>query len=179
MSHPLDRLTAAEIDTNRRVLTEGGHADAETAYMLVDILEPDKASVLAGTATDRIVSNVLMNRRTGVVTKVLVDVAAETVRQSSTVDVHAEGQPPIVDEEFDRVEELLRAHDGWVAAMAIPLDLLRARVDFGPESLANVTFILGQPAPRYLTASDLGGGEPDFHRPGKFRKIQFAPIPPR
>jgi primary-amine oxidase len=118
MSHPLDRLTAAEIDTNRRVLTEGGHADAETAYMLVDILEPDKSTVLAGTATDRIVSNVLMNRRTGVVTKVLVDVAAATVRQSSTVDVHAEGQPPIVDEEFDRVEELLRKHDGWVAAMA-------------------------------------------------------------
>jgi primary-amine oxidase len=117
MTHPLDRISATEIELNRRVLTEAGLADAETAFMLVDILEPDKADVLAGTATQRLVSNVLMNRRTGVVTRVLVDVTDGVVRESVVVDVHAEGQPPIVDEEFDRVELLLRQHAGWVAAM--------------------------------------------------------------
>lgn len=67
----------------------------------------------------------------------------------------------------------------WVAAMAIPLDLLKARLNFGPESLANVTFILGNPTPRYLTAAPLGAGEPDFHRPDRFPKIRFTPMPPQ
>ena len=68
---------------------------------------------------------------------------------------------------------------GWVAAMAIPLDLLRGRLDFGPACAGNVTFVLGNPAPRYLTATDLGGGEPDFHRPDRFPKLRFAPLPPQ
>jgi hypothetical protein len=68
---------------------------------------------------------------------------------------------------------------GWVAAMAIPLDMLRARIDFGPQSLGNVAFILNQPTPRYLTATDLGPGEPDFHRPDRFAKLNFAAIPPQ
>lgn len=66
---------------------------------------------------------------------------------------------------------------GWVAAMAIPLDLLRSRIDFGPRSLANVTFILGHPLPKYLSATDLGAGEPDFHRPERFAPVRFAAIP--
>ena len=68
---------------------------------------------------------------------------------------------------------------GWVAAMSIPLDLLRARIDFGNRTTGNVTFILGHPRPVYLSAADLGVGEPDFHRPAAFRKIQAAPVPPR
>lgn len=70
------------------------------------------------------------------------------------------------------------APDGaWVAAMAIPLDLLRARLDFGPGSRVNVAMILESPAQRFLSAADLGGGEPDFHQPGKFPKTVFAPMP--
>jgi len=69
------------------------------------------------------------------------------------------------------------APDGaWVAAMALPLDLLRARLDFGAETRANVTFVLESPAQRYLSAVDLGGGEPDFHQPGKFGKVSFRPL---
>ena len=67
----------------------------------------------------------------------------------------------------------------WVAAMAIPLDLLRARLDFGPETRANVTFILETPQQRFLTAAKLGDGAPDFHRPAQFPKVSFRPLPPR
>lgn len=67
---------------------------------------------------------------------------------------------------------------GWVAAMAIPLDLLRSRIDFGKDTAANVTFILGHPRPRYLSAADLGGGSPDFHRPDQFPGVRFTPVPP-
>ena len=69
------------------------------------------------------------------------------------------------------------APDGaWLAAMAIPLDLLRARLDFGPRTQANVTFILGSPKRQFVTAADLGGGEPDFHLPHRFPEVVFAPL---
>lgn len=70
------------------------------------------------------------------------------------------------------------APDGsWVAAMAIPLDLLRARLDFGPGSRVNVAMILGSPEQKFISASDLGDGEPDFHQPARFGEIKFAPLP--
>ena len=71
----------------------------------------------------------------------------------------------------------LAADGSWVAAMALPLDLLKARLDFGIQSSANVTFILNSPEQRFLTAADLGSGEPDFHQPQRFPQVAFAPIP--
>lgn len=71
----------------------------------------------------------------------------------------------------------MAADGSWVAAMALPLDLLRARVDFGKETHANVTFILESPAQRFLTAGNLGEGEPDFHQPSRFPQVTFAPLP--
>lgn len=71
------------------------------------------------------------------------------------------------------------APDGaWVAAMAIPIDLLEARIGFGPGSTANVAMILGSPAQRFLSAAPLGGGPPDFHRPERFAELSFVPLPP-
>jgi hypothetical protein len=70
------------------------------------------------------------------------------------------------------------APDGaWLAAMAIPLDLLRARLDFGPSSRVNVAMILESPDQKFISATDLGGGEPDFHQPQRFSKLDFAPLP--
>jgi hypothetical protein len=70
------------------------------------------------------------------------------------------------------------APDGaWVAAMAIPLDLLRARLDFGARSRLNVSLILGSPARQFITASALDGCEPDFHQPQRFPEIVCAPLP--
>jgi len=71
------------------------------------------------------------------------------------------------------------APDGsWVAALAVPLDLLRARLDFGPTTRVNVTFILETPRQRFLSAADLGVAEPDFHRPDRFAPISWLPLPP-
>ncbi len=70
----------------------------------------------------------------------------------------------------------MAADGAWVAAMAIPLDLLRARLDFGPQTRANVTMILESPQQRFVSAADLGGGAPDFHQPECFPEITFAPL---
>lgn len=69
------------------------------------------------------------------------------------------------------------APDGaWLAAMAIPLDLLRARLDFGPRSRVNVTLILESPAQQFVSAADLGGGNPDFHQPQRFPEVVLASL---
>lgn len=62
---------------------------------------------------------------------------------------------------------------GWVAAMAIPRDFLGSEMNFGESSRLNVCFILGSPEQRFLSAADLGGGEPDFHRPERFSPLVF------
>jgi hypothetical protein len=55
------------------------------------------------------------------------------------------------------------APDGsWLAAMAIPLELLRARLDFGPRTLMNVTMILESP---------------EQNQPSRFSGIDFVPLP--
>lgn len=69
------------------------------------------------------------------------------------------------------------APDGsWVAAMAVPLDILRARIGFDADTLANVCMILGSPEQKFLTATPLGGGEPDFHRARHFVKPRMVPL---
>ncbi|MES2996844.1 MAG: hypothetical protein V4733_08545 [Verrucomicrobiota bacterium] len=70
------------------------------------------------------------------------------------------------------------ATDGsWLAALSIPLDLLKTRIAFGPETKMNVTFILNSPDQRFLTATDLGGGQPDFHRPDFYVTPERTPLP--
>lgn len=69
------------------------------------------------------------------------------------------------------------APDGaWVAAMAVPLDVLRARIGFGPKTRANVCMILGSPKQRFFSVAPLGDGEPDFHRPDRFEEVRFHPL---
>lgn len=71
----------------------------------------------------------------------------------------------------------LAADGAWVAAMALPLDLLRARLDYGPGARANVTFLLGGKQRIHASAADLGGGPPDYHRPARFPVVKFMPLP--
>lgn len=70
----------------------------------------------------------------------------------------------------------MSADGTWVAAMAIPLHLLKARLDFGPRTRLNVTMILQSPRQKYLSAADLGPGEPDFHQPDRFSPATFVAL---
>jgi hypothetical protein len=66
------------------------------------------------------------------------------------------------------------APDGsWMAAAAIPLKHLRSELNFGDGSQMNVAFIVNSPDQKLATAADLGKGEPDFHQPDKFKKVNF------
>lgn len=117
MSHPLDRLSAEEIIANRVAVLAAGFDEETTWFTLVNLIEPEKNLVLVGADTPRLVGNVLLDRETGRVSEVTVDLGLNSVVATRAVDTVEEGQPPIVLEEFDRVEALLWAHDGWNAAM--------------------------------------------------------------
>lgn len=71
----------------------------------------------------------------------------------------------------------MSADGSWLAAMMIPLDLLQARLDFGPATCLNVAMILESPRQRFLSAAGLASGAPDFHQPAKFSQVVFAPLP--
>lgn len=118
MPSPLDRLTATEIETNRALILADGFDETATAFMLVNLIEPEKTRVLDGSASERLIGNILLDRRDGSVVEVTTDLTAGRITSRRVIDVTEEGQPPIVLEEFDRIEALLRGHDGWVAAMA-------------------------------------------------------------
>ena len=64
----------------------------------------------------------------------------------------------------------------WMAAMSVPVAELEQRIAFGENTTANVCMILGSPEQRFLSVADLGGGEPDFHRPDRFPKLRFHPL---
>lgn len=71
----------------------------------------------------------------------------------------------------------MAADGSWVVAMAIPLDLLRARLNFGPTTRMNVAMILESPEQKFISATDLEGEIPDFHQPASFGEINFLPLP--
>ena len=89
--------------------------------------------------------------------------------------VRAEAQEVIMPEVATFAE--VSADGSWLAAMAIPLDLLESRIDFGARTRGNVTMVVGSPAQMLLSAADLGQGEPDFHRPGRFAKLERTLLP--
>ncbi|WP_255442924.1 MULTISPECIES: primary-amine oxidase [unclassified Amycolatopsis] len=120
MAHPLSRLTEDEVARNRALLAGAGIATESTRFALVSLLEPAKAAVLAwqpGDPVDRRVRSLLLDRRTGAVRETVVSLTSGEVVADREVDVVAEGQPPILHEEFDLVEEILWQDEAWNAAM--------------------------------------------------------------
>lgn len=67
----------------------------------------------------------------------------------------------------------LSADGSWLAAASIPLDVLKARFDFGPETCMNVTFIVDSPKQKFLTAAPPPAGDADFHRPELLRRVRI------
>lgn len=67
----------------------------------------------------------------------------------------------------------LSPEGGWLSAMAIPLDLLQARIDWSRESFVNVTAIVETPQQRFVSANPLPGDCPDFHQPQHFSRVEW------
>ncbi|MEU7488029.1 primary-amine oxidase [Streptomyces sp. NPDC042319] len=119
--HPLDPLTAHEIDTAREVLTASGRADDTTRFPLVLLDEPDRHTVAAHRPGDPVVRRLrvtLLEPATGAAAEALVDITARALVAYRPLDPVADGQPPLLFEEFDRCDAVVKADAGWRKAMA-------------------------------------------------------------
>jgi len=121
--HALDPATAAEYLAGRDVmaaaglLPEGDRAPVRFAYYGLE--EPPKDEVLAGPeSADRRLRAFLVNTGTGESTDVVVSLTHNKVVSARTLDPVRDGQMPILESDFARVDEITKADPDWRAAMA-------------------------------------------------------------
>lgn len=64
-------------------------------------------------------------------------------------------------------------NNGWQARARIPLLWLQENYGFSKSTFLNACFILNSPDQIFVSAGNLGNGDPDYHRPK-----QFPPLDP-
>ena len=118
--HPLDRLTASEIDGAGELLRAAGLLTATDRCAVLALEEPPKDVVLAfapGDAVERRVRAVLLDTTTGRSRSALLSLTRGEVEEVTDLDPVVDGQPPIMFDEFVAVDEIVKADPGWRAAM--------------------------------------------------------------
>lgn len=129
VTHPLSLATAEEIAAVKEILSASGVVSDRTRFVYVGLDEPDKAQLYSHEpAIDRSFRALLFDPGEPTSLDVVVSVATQTVISRTEVDI-ANGQLPILEEEFLAVEEILAADPRWVKALAARrLDVDQVRV---------------------------------------------------
>jgi primary-amine oxidase len=129
MTHPLDAVSAAEIEQVREILVASGRLMETTHVVYVGLDEPDKAEVLAGSASERRFRVLLIEDADHTSHDLVVSLHAGEVVSAALLDVAKSGQLPVLDSEFEMVEALLSTDERWLAALAARgLDVANVRV---------------------------------------------------
>jgi primary-amine oxidase len=118
--HPLDRLTETEIATARAVLDDAGVVTDETRFAYLGLEEPAKQDVLDYDPTDppdRQVRVFLLDRSTGLAQDVVASLTTRQIVSRRTLDA-SDGQPPVLLEDFESVDEIVKSDQRWRDAMA-------------------------------------------------------------
>src|SRR5262249_13981135 len=114
-AHPLDALSAAEIDAARGVLQAAGHADTATRFPLITLAEPDKAAVLAWQPGQPFARKAfVIAREKQTVYEGLVDLTSGTLERWDAVPGV---QPAISLDELRDAQKMTIADPEWQAAM--------------------------------------------------------------
>ena len=116
--HPLDPATAAEYRAGREVLTAAGLLTDDVRFAYYGLEEPHKDDVLSGQAADRRLRAFLLDVSSGESSDVVVSLTNQAVVSRRVLDPRADGQLPILDQDFAITEEKVRADPQWRAAMA-------------------------------------------------------------
>jgi primary-amine oxidase len=120
-AHPLDPATADEYLAGREIMAAAGLLADAVRFAYYGLEEPLKDDVLADgdpKTTDRRLRAFLVNTGTGESTDVVVSVRDRRVVSARRLDPRTDGQVPILDSDYDAVEEIVRADPDWRAAMA-------------------------------------------------------------
>jgi primary-amine oxidase len=119
--HPLAMTSEAEVTAVRDVLTDVGLLTENVRYAFFAPEEPAKDEVLAhaeGGSTDRRFRAVLLDISTGRSWDTVVSATSRTLVSSRELEPVTDGQPPIIDTEFEMIEDILNAEPDWLAALA-------------------------------------------------------------
>ncbi|MGA9871351.1 MAG: primary-amine oxidase [Rhodococcus sp. (in: high G+C Gram-positive bacteria)] len=131
VQHALSLATAEELSSVRKILADAGLVSDRTRFVYVGLLEPDK-TVLYGQSTksvDRRFRAMLLDPATPESIDAVVSVTDRTVLSNRVLDAATAGQLPVLDEEFELVEQLLATDERWLAALAERrVDLAQVRV---------------------------------------------------
>ncbi|WP_232666561.1 primary-amine oxidase [Pseudonocardia sp. TRM90224] len=125
-AHPLGLLTADEIIRTRRILVDAGLLPDTARVVYLGLEEPAK-DVLDG--PERVARVLLHDTASAEGRDVRVGIAGGSVLGERLLDPVADGQLPVLDEEFELVEEVLARDERWLAALAARgLDVAQVRV---------------------------------------------------
>ncbi|NBH08472.1 primary-amine oxidase [Amycolatopsis sp. SID8362] len=120
-THPLDPVSEPEVTAARRVLADAGLLGDAVRFAFFALEEPAKADVLAfrtGDPLDRRFRALLLDLADGSSRDVVVSVTRSTVDSVTELDPAVSGQPPIIDTEFELVEDIVNADATWTEALA-------------------------------------------------------------
>ncbi|MBN9156451.1 primary-amine oxidase [Microbacterium sp.] len=117
-THPLDPLSATEITAARDHLVAEGRLGESVRVAYLSLREPAKSVLRSGGPVPREARAILLDTATGATTDVLIDLRAGTTISAVDVDPALSGQAPVLFEEFDAIEGILKADEGWRSALA-------------------------------------------------------------
>jgi primary-amine oxidase len=121
VSHPLSRLAAEEISAATAIIRDAGLIKESSKFVYLGLEEPHKRDVLAwtpGEPVERRVRALLLDRATGNGRDLTVSLPDRAVVRDDEINGVADGQVPILEEEFTAIEPILAADESWIAAMA-------------------------------------------------------------
>jgi len=114
------------------VLAEHGLVGEHTRLTYLGLEEPPKPEVLGfrpGDPVDRRVRAILLDAASGAATDVVASLTRNAVDSATALDAARDGQPPVMLEDLEAVDEIVKGDSGWRAAMArrgvTDLDLVR------------------------------------------------------
>ncbi|MCF7548776.1 primary-amine oxidase [Pseudonocardia sp. WMMC193] len=117
-THALAMTSAEEVAAVRRVLLDEGLLTETVRYTFFTPEEPPKADVLAGSgwsAAERRFRVILLDIATGRSWDVVASTTAVVSRRE--IEPAVDGQPPIIDTEFEMIEDILNGAPDWLAAL--------------------------------------------------------------
>ncbi len=117
--HPLDPLDLGEIAAIRALLDRDPRCTNAMRVTTLELREPAKPDVLAHRPGDAVVRAgrlVLLNSESGEVIEVIADLTAGRIASWDVVT--ADGQPPIILDEFFKIATIVKSDPAWRAAVA-------------------------------------------------------------
>ncbi len=130
-AHPLSPLTSDEISIARQVLVDAALLPETGRVVYLGLDEPPKDQLYGPGArtAERVVRALLHDVADPGGRDVRVSVSAKSVLSDRRLDPAVDGQLPVLDEEFELVEQVLATDERWLAALAARgLDVAKVRV---------------------------------------------------